>query len=279
MVRPSGAFPSSGRVPRPAGDRSRRLSRVLACAGCESQGSCCVPWRPSRSPARRRPRAQGAAPPAADRSGRTGNLIALVRSPRILAPAGEASRKARLDAARGRISAVLDRSGLPRVRSIPELGAVAVRPAPGQGLARARRELEADPGGEAGRAGALQDPPLPAGRSRPDERGTPALRRTTSTSGTCARSGSARPGSASREGARSSPSSTRESTASTSIWRGGSSIRRATTTPVAAASSQPECTGPEYDEVGHGTHVAGLACAGGQQRPGVSRAPPSSAGW
>ena len=85
------------------------------------------------------------APPAADRSGRTGNLIAMVRSPRIVAPAGEAMREALLDAARGRIEAVLDRSGLPRVRSIPELGAVAVRPAPGQGLARARRELEADP--------------------------------------------------------------------------------------------------------------------------------------
>jgi hypothetical protein len=71
-------------------------------------------------------------PAAAERSGRTGNLIALVRSPRIPAPAGEALRKARLDAARGRISAVLDRSGLRRVRSIPVLGAVAVRPAPGQ---------------------------------------------------------------------------------------------------------------------------------------------------
>ena len=36
-------------------------------------------------------------------------------------------------------------AGSPGSRSIPELGAVAVRPAPGQSLARARRELEADP--------------------------------------------------------------------------------------------------------------------------------------
>ena len=31
------------------------------------------------------------------------------------------------------------------MRSIPELGAVAVRPAPGESLGRARRELQADP--------------------------------------------------------------------------------------------------------------------------------------
>ena len=63
------------------------------------------------------PRSHGeAASPAAERSGRTGNLIALVRSPRTLTPAGEAVRRARLDAARGRISAVLDRSGLTGVR-------------------------------------------------------------------------------------------------------------------------------------------------------------------
>ena len=85
------------------------------------------------------------ASPAADRSGRTGNLIAMVRSPRIVAPSGGAMREAVLDAAQGRIEDVLDRTALTRVRSIPELGAITVRPAPDQGLARARRELEADP--------------------------------------------------------------------------------------------------------------------------------------
>src|SRR6266511_458693 len=78
------------------------------------------------------------ASPVADRSGLTGNLIALVRSPGIVAPTGEAMRQALLDAAQGRISAVLNRTGLSRVRSLPELGAVAVRPPRGQSLARAR---------------------------------------------------------------------------------------------------------------------------------------------
>src|SRR5688572_9031418 len=143
MVRPSGAFPSGNRVPHAARDRSRRRFRVLAMRRLRLAGLVLCALAAVTVPSAAAPAPQGAAPPAPEGLGRTGNLIALMRSPRILAPAGEALGKARLDVARGRISVVLDRSGLPRVRSIPELGAVAVRPAPGQSLARARRDLEA----------------------------------------------------------------------------------------------------------------------------------------
>ena len=42
--------------------------------------------------------------------------------------------------------------------------------------------------------------------------------------------------------------------------------------PGCGGVAQPECTGPEYDEVGHGTHVAGLACAAGNNGQGVAGA-------
>jgi len=35
---------------------------------------------------------------------------------------------------------------------------------------------------------------------------------------------------------------------------------------------QPDCTGPRHDEVGHGTHVAGLACGAGNNGRGVAGA-------
>ena len=100
---------------------------------------------------RRRPRRGGARGHArssagrGDGSARTGNLIALVRSPRIAAGITESKRVSLLDTAKSRISAVVDRSGVSAVRSIPELGAVAVRPAAGESLGRARRDLRADP--------------------------------------------------------------------------------------------------------------------------------------
>src|SRR3954470_110595 len=92
------------------------------------------------------PAAPGAAPARVSPAGvggsaRTGNLIALVRSPRIAVGIGQSKRESRLDTAKSRLSAVVDRSGVSAVRSIPELGAVAVRPAPGESLGRARRDL------------------------------------------------------------------------------------------------------------------------------------------
>ena len=35
---------------------------------------------------------------------------------------------------------------------------------------------------------------------------------------------------------------------------------------------EPPCTGPRHDEVGHGTHVAGLACGGGNNGVGIAGA-------
>ena len=89
--------------------------------------------------------APAAASPGGDGSARTGDLIALVRSPRIAVAIEPSKRESLLDTTRRRISAVIARSGVSAVRSIPELGAVAVRPAPGDSLGRARRELQADP--------------------------------------------------------------------------------------------------------------------------------------
>src|SRR5918996_160584 len=97
----------------------------VALLVCAALAAVALPTAASPTAERR------AAPLAADRSGRTGNLIALVRSPRIAPLAARAKREALLVAAQGRISAVLDRSRASRVRSIPELGAVAVRPRPG----------------------------------------------------------------------------------------------------------------------------------------------------
>ena len=59
-----------------------------------------------------------AGPAAGDGSARTGSLIALVRSPRI-AGITESKRASLLDTAKSRISAVVDRSGVSAVRSIP----------------------------------------------------------------------------------------------------------------------------------------------------------------
>src|SRR5215218_139430 len=85
----------------------------------------------------------------ADGSGRTGNLIALVRTPGPSSGSEEGRGSLLYRAARDRISAVLDRSRLRAVRSIPQIGAVAVQPAPGTGLAETRRRLASDPAVEA----------------------------------------------------------------------------------------------------------------------------------
>jgi serine protease len=240
--------------------RRLRLAGLVLCA----LAAVTVPSAAAPAP-------QGAAPPAPEGLGRTGNLIALMRSPRILAPAGEALGKARLDVARGRISVVLDRSGLPRVRSIPELGAVAVRPAPGQSLARARRDLEAEPGVrrvELERRRALRylpdDPALTTRDTRApsndfyqwnmrQERFRPAWKRVKGRRATLAVIDTGIDGE-------------HFDLAGRIVYSKGYDY------PGCGGVAQPECTGPQYDEVGHGTHVAGLACGAGNNGQGLAGA-------
>jgi len=209
------------------------------------------------------------ASPAADGSGRTGNLIALVRSPRIVDATGEAKRESLLDAARGRISAVLNRTGLSRVRSIPELGAVAVRPAPGQSLRHARHELKADPAVrrvEPERYRTLRylpdDPALTKHDARApsddfyqwnlrQERFPKAWKRT--------------------RGRRA-----KLAVIDTGIdgghfdLRGRLAYSKGYDYADCGGLAEPDCTGPRHDEVGHGTHVAGLACGAGNNGAGVA---------
>jgi subtilisin family serine protease len=211
------------------------------------------------------------ASPAADHSGRTGNLIVMVRSPRIVAPTRATRREALLDSAQGRIEAVLDRTALTRVRSIPELGAVAVRPVAGQALAGARRELEADPAVmevELERYRTLRylpdDPAVTRHDNRApsndfyqwnlrEERFPKAWKRT--------------------RGRRA-----KLAVIDTGIDGGHFDLSRRVVyakgydDAECGGGAQPACTGPRHDEVGHGTHVAGLACGTGNNGDGVAGA-------
>lgn len=77
----------------------------------------------------------------ADGTRETGRLVALFDPP----PPGARERSAAVDAVREEIATVLDRTDLQAVRRLPELGALAVRPDPGQSLEEARRELLSQP--------------------------------------------------------------------------------------------------------------------------------------
>ena len=213
---------------------------------------------------------RGAAPPAAERSGRTGNLVVLLRSPGTVAPGGEGRPEA-LDAAQGRISAVLDRSRLSRVRSIPELGALAVRPAGGQGLARARRELEADPSVrrvELERSRSLRylpdDPALSAHDIRAPSNGLYQWNLRQERFGRAWRRARGR--------------RARLAVIDTGVDGGHFDLAgrivysRSYDYEGCGGALEPECTGPRHDEVGHGTHVAGLACGTGNNALGVAGA-------
>ncbi len=190
-----------------------------------------------------------------------------------MAPAGETGARTLLDAARGRISAVLDRSRALPVRSIPELGAVAVRPAAGQSLARARRELEADPAVrrvELERYRTLRYLPLP------DD---PALTMHDSR----APSNRVYQWNLRQERFGRAWKRTRGRRAKLAVIDTGIDGEHFDLAERIVYSkgydyadcggvAQPQCTGPEYDEVGHGTHVAGLACGAGNNGQGVAGA-------
>jgi serine protease len=208
---------------------------------------------------------------AADRSGRTGNLIALVRSPRIVASPGEAKREELLDAARGRISAVLDRSGLSRVRSIPELDAVAVRPAPGQSLARARLELKADPAVsrvELERYRPLRYLPSDPALTKHDPRApSDAFYQWNLRKEVFARAWKRSRG----RGAKLAVIDTGIDGGHFDLsWR--IAYSKGYDYAGCGGVAEPECTGPKHDEVGHGTHVAGLACGAGNNGAGLAGA-------
>ena len=213
----------------------------------------------------------GHLPLAADGSGRTGNLIASVRAPRIGARRGEAKRDALLAATRSRVSAVLDRSGLPRVRSIPELGAVAVRPAPSQSVARARRELAADPAVER-----VEIERFRTLRYLPDD---PALR----VPDPRAPSDDVHQWNLRQERFGVAWERTRGRRAKLAVIDTGIDgghfdlagrivYSKGYDYTGCGGALQPACTGPRHDEVGHGTHVAGLACGAGNNGQGLAGA-------
>jgi subtilisin family serine protease len=204
--------------------------------------------------------------------GRTGNLVALVRSPRIAAGVERSGRESLLDTAKSRISGVVDRTGLSAVRSIPELGAVAVRPAPGESLARARRDLRADPAVRTVEVEHLRtlrylpdDPALVQHDKRApsndvyqwnlrQEQFPKAWRRT--------RGGKARLAVLDTGLDGGNPDLSGRIAYSKGFDYGD----------CGPGLAQPPCTGPRHDEVGHGTHVGGLACAQGNNGVGIAGA-------
>jgi subtilisin family serine protease len=192
----------------------------------------------------------GADAGAAPESGRTGNLIALLRS--------TASGKA-----------ALERTGVHRIVSIPAIGAVAVRPAPGQSVAAARRLLLADPAVrrvEAERYRTLRFLPDDPALTEPD-RNAPAdavyqwnLRRERFP----------------KAWKRSKGRRARLAVIDTGIdathpdLAGRIVHSKGYDYADCGGLLQPSCTGPGYDEVGHGTHVAGLACGTGNNGFGLA---------
>ena len=211
------------------------------------------------------------ASPAAGGSERTGNLIALVGAPRIAAGIEQSKRESLVDAAKNRISAVVDRSGLSAVRSIPELGAVAVRPAPGEGLGRARRDLQTDP--------AVRKVEVEHERTLrylPDD---PAL----ATHDTRAPSNDFYQWNLRQEHFPKAWKRTRGARAKLAVldtgMDGGNpdlsgriAYARGYDYEDCGGLLQPACTGPRHDEVGHGTHVGGLACGEGNNGAGIAGA-------
>ncbi|OLE36228.1 MAG: hypothetical protein AUG48_08155 [Actinobacteria bacterium 13_1_20CM_3_68_9] len=210
-------------------------------------------------------------PHATGPAGRTGNLVAFVRPPSIAAGLGRSKRNSRARAASSRIAAVVDRSGLSMVGAIPELGAVTVRPAPDESLGSARRDLLADPAVrkvEAERSRTLRylpdDPALTLHDTRAPtndhyqwnlrkEQFPKAWRRA--------------------RGARA-----KLAVIDTGIDGGNPDLSgriayaRGYDFSDCGGTLQPACTGPKHDEVGHGTHVAGLACGEGNNGMGIAGA-------
>lgn len=243
----------------------RRLG--LAALGLAASAAVAIPCAASAGPVPASPSGPG------DGSGRTGNLIALLRSPRIPAGIGEVKRASLLATARARVSAVLDRTGLAEVRSIPDIGAVALRPTPGESLARARRELATDPA-----VRSVQPERYRTLRYLPND---PALSQHDSN----APSNDFFQWNLRREHFRKAWSGSRGRGAKLAVIDTGMdgdhpdlsgrivySANQTGDDDCGPLPFEPDCTGARYDDVGHGTHVAGLACGDGNDAFGIAGA-------
>lgn len=207
----------------------------------------------------------------AEGGGRTGNLIAFVRSPGIGPGSGGPKRQARLGAARDRIAALLERTHLDAVHSIPDIGAVSVRPGSVETLAWARRDLEADPA--VTRVEAEHYATL---RYLPND---PALvRHDTHAPADDFYQWNLRKEGFPRAWKRSRGKRAKLAVIDTGMDGGhfdlsGRIVRaKGYDYPDCGGFLEPPCTGPKHDEVGHGTHVAGLACGDGNNGRGIAGA-------
>jgi serine protease len=155
--------------------------------------------------------------------------------------------------------------------SIPELGAVAVRPAPGRSLAEARRELGADP--------AVMRVELERYRTLRYLPNDPALmRHDTRAPSNDFYQWNLRQERFPRAWRHARGRGAKLAVIDTGIDGGHFDLSwrivysKGYDYADCGGVLQPDCTGPRHDEVGHGTHVAGLACGAGKNGAGVAGA-------
>ncbi|MDX6663431.1 MAG: thermitase [Solirubrobacterales bacterium] len=192
----------------------------------------------------------------------TGRLVVMVAPPGKVGDGGvnDPSSAAGKRRARNRIAAVLRRTGLTATRSIPELGAATVDPSAGQTLAGLRVLLESQPGVTAVRPEysrrVLYSP------------NDPGLASEDSTS-----PNEVRQWNLIREGFRRAWGYGHGEHAPLAVIDTGIDGTHADLSGrIVAAVNQVGSGGAKSDEYGHGTHVAGLACASGDNGYGMTGA-------
>ena len=210
-----------------------RRHRCVGSSSCSGSGSSCRP------------------PPSAAAADATGRLLVTLKRGATAPPAAA--------------HAVAAAAGAPPSGfSVPQIRLVTVAPAPGRVAARARAPAARRPARglrRAERRGALRFQPNDPALRRPRRRRTPRPARPSS--GGRRAAASSRRGTSARGRARRSRSSTPAPRSATRSSPGRSPSSRPST---------PRARPPGLDTVGHGTHVASLACATGNNGVGLAGA-------